>query len=253
MKQKLKMIVSDLDGTLLQTDKTISAYTKSVLTRCRRAGVKVVYATGRGGSSESVAPAKLFDGRITMNGATARIGGRVVYSRLIPCQTARTLLLDCDRRGLKTASERSGMHYANFSVSDKWPGITNFRITDFALHDLDAEKLYAVVRSDDDIRYIESHLPDGLYLTVSRDGLAQVMHRDAAKSKAVAALAEHWDIAQNEIAAFGDDRNDMDLLTYAGTGVAMANAVNEVKAVADDTGLTNDEDGVAVWLEKNLL
>ena len=79
------------------------------------------------------------------------------------------------------------------------------------------------------------------------------MHKDATKANAVAALSRYWNIAQSEIVAFGDDLNDIDLLTYAGVGVAVANALDEVKAVADDICDTNDNDGVAKWLEENVL
>jgi len=68
MDSSIKMIVTDLDGTLLRTDKTISERTKDVLRQCRKCGIKVVYATGRGGSAEQRAPSELFDGRISMNG-----------------------------------------------------------------------------------------------------------------------------------------------------------------------------------------
>jgi predicted mannosyl-3-phosphoglycerate phosphatase (HAD superfamily) len=62
----IKLIVTDLDGTLLRTDKTISDRTKSILSKCRESGIAVIYATGRGGSAEQVAPAELFDGRIRL-------------------------------------------------------------------------------------------------------------------------------------------------------------------------------------------
>lgn len=249
----VRMIVTDLDGTLLRTDKTISEYTRTILKRCRSAGMKIVYATGRGGSAERITPPDLFDGKITMNGAIARAGETIVYNRLIPYLLARPLLLACHRRGLKTASELSGMHYSNFNVAQKWPVNANYEIVDFTVHDIDAEKLYAVVQTADDAAFIQSHLPEELYLTVSRDGLAQIMHRDATKSKAVAKLARYWDIRQNEILAFGDDLNDLDLLSYAGTGIAMENSLNPVKAIADDTCPSNDQDGVAEWLAQHVL
>jgi hydroxymethylpyrimidine pyrophosphatase-like HAD family hydrolase len=66
-------------------------------------------------------------------------------------------------------------------------------------------------------------------------------------------LAKIWNIEPSEIAAFGDDLNDIDLLRYAGYGVAMENALDEVKAVADYICDTNDNDGVAKWLEDNML
>lgn len=72
-----------------------------------------------------------------------------------------------------------------------------------------------------------------MHLYVSRDGLAIITHEEAVKSKAVDALADYWNIEQNEIVAFGDDTNDIDLLEHCAIGVAVGNALDEVKAVAD--------------------
>ena len=257
MKHQIKMIVSDLDGTLLRSDKSISEPTKAVLQKCRESGIKVVYATGRGGNAECRAPSHLFDGRIIMNGAVARINDTIIYKRLIPYQTARPLLMACDAYGLKAASEVSDMHYSNFVVSDVWSTVTNFKIVDFSKHDVDAEKLYMLIREQNgaalDTALIEKHLGGELYLTVSKDGLWQVMHKEATKSKAIAALAQSWDIDHSEIAAFGDDLNDSDMLEYAGIGVAMENARDEVKAVADSACPGNNEDGVAEWIRNTIL
>ena len=173
---KIKMIVTDLDGTLLRTDKTISEESKYVLCRCKEAGIKTVYATGRGGSAERVAPDEFFDGKISMNGATAKIGDKIVYSRLIPYSVA--------------TADRTGT-------------------------------------------------------------LLQIMSREATKAKAVAELARLWGIMPDEIAAFGDDLNDIDMLTYAGFGVAMDNAPDEIKAAAKYICKSNDENGVADWITKN--
>ena len=252
----IKMIVTDLDGTLLRSDKTVSNYTKSVLSKCRQAGIKIVYATGRGGSASSVAPAELFDGKISMNGAIAIVGDKMIYNPLIPYQLAKPVLNACDKRGLKTSSEAvNGNHYSNFDVCAEWPSLTGtyFEITDFTQHNIDAAKLYAVVNTSEDVTYIKENLPPQLYLTVSRDGLAQVMHKDATKSKAIAQLAKFWDINSSQIAAFGDDLNDLDMLTYAGYGVAMANAVDEVKEACNFECACNDKDGLAKWLEGNVL
>ena len=145
----IKLIAMDLDGTLLRSDKTISQTTMDALRACRKKGVKVVYATGRGGSAEERAPGELFDGRIIMNGAVAHLGDERVYYRTVKMEIARDLLIKCDERGLKTSAELSGIHYANFDVSAQWSGIRNFEIVDFRTHDIDAEKLYAVVNSRD--------------------------------------------------------------------------------------------------------
>jgi len=250
----IKMIVTDLDGTMLKTDLSISERTKNTLSLCRARGIKVIYATGRETfAADRVTAGVCFDGRIIMNGAVAAIDDTVVYSRLIPYIVARPLLMACDQYGLKTASQGNVTHYSNFIVSDEWPFITSFQVVDFSKHNKEAEKLYMVVRNRDDVLFIEKHLPKELYLSVSRDNLAMVMHREATKSKALAEMARVWDIKQAEIVAFGDDLNDIDLMVYAGIGVAVENALDETKAAADYACDTNDNDGVAKWLEENVL
>jgi len=250
------MIVTDLDGTLLRTDKTISERTRTVLKRCREKGIKVVYATGRGGTAERLAPSEYFDGRITMNGAIAKVDDTVIYESLIPYKTARPLLTACSKRGMKITSEISGMHYSNFVVSGLWSNITNFEIVDFTQHEKDAEKIYTPNPTPEDKLLIEKLLPDDLYFVVTADVsgfLGQIMHRDATKAKATAALALYWNISKKEIIAFGDDHNDIDMLKYSGVGVAMGNAVDKVKEAADFICLSNDDDGLAEWITLNVM
>ena len=151
MNDPIKMVATDLDGTLLRNDKTVSEYTIDILTRCREKGIKTVYATGRGGSSEWLTPGDLFDGKISMNGAVAKTGDTVIYSRLIPWRSARLLLIACDKQGIKTAAQLSGTDYSNFNVTREWPWIKNFQQVDFAYHELDAEKIYAVPNGPGDI------------------------------------------------------------------------------------------------------
>ena len=257
MKNATKMIVTDLDGTLLRTDKTISERTKTALRRCKEAGIKIAYATGRGGSAARLTPSELFDGEITMNGAIGKVENAIVYNRLIPYQVARPVLMSCNERGIKMASEISGMHYTNFITTDIWPTLTNFEIVDFSQHEQDAEKIYSPNPTPEDESFIRQLLTDGLYLVITSDGangsLLQIMNRDATKSKAVAELARLWNIAPSEIAAFGDELNDIDMLTHAGIGIAMENALDEIKAVSNFICPSNDEDGLAKWIETNIL
>jgi len=248
----IKMIVTDLDETLLRGDKTISERSLSALKQCRDKGIKIVYATGRGNSSKVLAPSELFDGFVRMNGATAHVGDALIFKKAIPIEHLRDLLIAADDMGIEIAVESNGVHYANFDAIEKWWWITDYEHTDFNHLDLnlDVEKLYALVETPETIKLIEKHLSDDQYLYVSRDDCAMVMHKEAMKSKAVAALAEHWGITQNEIIAFGDDANDTDLLEYCGVGIAMGNALDEVKAVADYICDTNENHGVAKWLEE---
>ena len=73
------------------------------------------------------------------------------------------------------------------------------------------------------------------------------------KTEAIKALSEASGIDPADTAAFGDDQNDLEMLRICGKGVAVANAVQEVKEAADAVTLSNDEDGVARWLLSNCL
>ena len=253
MKHTIKMIVTDLDGTLLRSDSSISEYTKAVFKRCQDFGIKIAYATGRGGGIEHVAPASLFDATVTSNGVTAQIGSELVYNRPIPYLAARPILIACGERALKCGAHTSDMHYAAFPLSDIWPSFKNFEVVDFSTFEHDVQKIWVYNATADDIAFINSQLSDELYMVMAMDSYAMIMHKDATKAKATAELASVWGIAAHEIAAFGDDLNDVDMLSYAGVAVAMGNALPEVKAVSDHICLSNDEDGLAKWLEEHIL
>ncbi len=247
------MIVMDLDGTLLREDKTISEFTVEVLQRCRQKGFKIVYATARGSSARQYVPLEFFDGMVTMNGAVTYVGDQKVDERLLSMDRARGFLLECDRRGLKAAAERNDMHYSNFDVEQEWSYLKgSYEKVDFSKLDIDAEKLYAIVRNDEDVEFLRAKVPAGMYVTISRDNLAQVMDVEATKVKAIAALTKYWSIEMGQVVAFGDDLNDIDMLKGCGIGVAMGNALDEVKQAADQMCDTNDRDGMAHWLLKNI-
>lgn len=246
------MIVMDLDGTLLKTDSRFSEYTMGVLKKYRQKGLKVIYATARGGSASKMIPSELMDGRIIMNGALAYEGDNAIFRSPVPIDVARNLLLECNSRGLKAAAEVIDMNYSNFNVTEEWAYIKNYEMVDFNHHHIDAEKLYVIVNSNEDVEFLNKLIPEGLYMTVSRDNLAQIMSVDATKSKTISRLAKHWNIGMEEIVAFGDDLNDIDMIEACGMGVAMGNALEEVKKKADHICDTNDNDGIAKWLLANI-
>ena len=249
----IKMIVTDLDGTLLRDDKTISERTIRALTGCRKKGIKVAYATVRG-YADRLAPDELFDGRVLKSGAVAYIDNKRVYYKTMSINDARPFLLSAHEANLKTAAQNDdGVHYSNFHVSEIWPFLTNYKIVDFATIDFDIAKIYVVTDTPESMEFVKNHAPAGFHLFVSRDDLSFLFHSDATKSKAVAALAQHWGINRSEIAAFGDDLVDAELLEYCGVGIAVDNAIGEVKQRADFICDSNENDGVAKWLEGNVL
>ena len=254
----VRMVVTDLDGTLLKTDKTISEYTQSVLTRCRESGIKVVFATARGGSGERLVPAHLVDGKIRMNGAIAKIGDEIVYDCKIPYMIARPLLIACDKRGLKIVAESCDENYSVHHVNEHMHKSSNDvhqKLVDISQHEIDSEKIFMTDITPEDEYFITSQIPAELYFLMAREGngFGMIMHKNATKAKAIAALANIWGIEKDEIVAFGDDLNDISMLEFAGISVAMSNALDKVKNVASFVCDTNDNDGVAKWLEENVL
>ena len=95
--------------------------------------------------------------------------------------------------------------------------------------------------------------PGQLYATSSKPGYVEMMHPAVNKGQALAFLADKLKINQNEVMAVGDSLNDIDMLKFAGFGVAMGNAAPEVKAAAQAVTRSNNEDGVAEAIEKYAL
>jgi Cof subfamily protein (haloacid dehalogenase superfamily) len=248
---KIKMIVTDLDGTLLRDDKSISPNTLAALWQCREKGIKLAYATARGPTADLVVPENLFHGKIQANGARAYAGDMLAYSKRIPGQLAKPFLSACIKHGLNIYSQTDGISYANFVVTDVWPDTTCFKIVDLLQHDQDADKLCAVIGKPADEAFIREQLPPDLHAYSSRNSDVMVMHKEATKVLAISELARMWGITAPEIAAFGDDVNDIDMLKYAGIGIAMGNALDAVKNIADDVSLSNEEDGIANWVQRH--
>ncbi len=256
----IKMIVCDLDGTLLRRDKTISEYTADVLRRCQRCGIKVVFATARSEkSSERVTAVFAPDVMISNGGALARLGETILYERVLPCETANLIIkriYGVSGVGYITADATNG-YFVSHPIDPNhigWRDYSHAEYTDFSNGiEHDAYKL-AVQFFDADLpNRIASDIPDVDVVTFSDDNWVRFAHKDAVKWTAVSTAAAHLGIEPVDAAAFGDDFIDIEMLSKCGVGVAVANAISEVKAAADYICDANDNDGVAKWIEENVL
>lgn len=79
------------------------------------------------------------------------------------------------------------------------------------------------------------------------------MNQSATKYHAISFLAERYQISTDDIIAFGDDYNDLEMIKKCGKGIAVGNALEMVKGAADEVCESNQKDGVARWIEGNLL
>ena len=254
MKNGIRMVVTDLDGTLLKDDKTISAYTESVIARLRASGVRFALATARPiRSVRGFLPRFDFDGAVYHNGAVVEAGGRRLSGFGIeePWDVVRAVL--AADPAARVAVEADDVLFGNFDTRTVWPGVTCVRTDDFReIESLTADKLIVGARTPKEAEALERLLPEALYAQISENVIAMIMNRQATKVNGIQMLARAWGVDMSEIVAFGDDYNDEDMLRRCGVGVAMANALDEVKAAADAVCLSNEEDGVARWLETYL-
>jgi len=264
----IKMLVLDLDDTLLRSDKTISGYTEQVVKKAQDAGIKIVIATARPYRS-----IKHYMDQIKCRHAVYHNGARVAtdgkvsgFSFCIPNKTAVNLLKMLQSRypGKKLSVEINERLYANFDVLSIWgsnPLDTEILKaaavqSDFTdLPGIDADKIIIELNGEDEYKEIMSLLPDELYgLLSDRGALCLVMNRHASKLNAVKRLVEQIGLSVSEVAVFGDDYNDLEMIKYFGLGVAMSNAIDEVRQAADAvTIFSNDEDGVARFIEEYIL
>jgi hypothetical protein len=256
----IKLIVTDLDRTLLRTDKTVSAYTAGVLERCRRRGILFAFATGRSETSgkryiDMLNP----DAVISNNGALVRRGGEVLYSCAMSGKTANSIISHCINNPhirIITAETERG-YFSNIPIDvnhPSWADYNHVQYMDFADGFEYSVYKISVEYSDD---YIGNEMAFGCksIITVPFSGENWVCFTDAEATKwhGVKALADYYGISADNVAAFGDDYNDTEMLKNCGFGVAVENAIPEVKSAAGRICGANDDDGVAKWLEINLL
>ena len=256
----IKMLVFDLDGTLLRSDKTISAFTLEVLAKCRENGLKIVIATARSRLGAMVAQAVPADALIYDGGAAAVAGGQRLYNKVISAAAVdeifKQMLQKIPNNFITAESEYEYFTnrppdedaYGQFLASHG----QNLVFTKFK-ESLRCELNKITVQMDVGLaKEIAEGIPEVDVLAYTGEPWVRIAHRDATKFKGIEAVAAHFGINVDEVAAFGDDYNDVEMLEKCGIGVAMANAIGEAKAAANFVCGGNDEDGVANWLASRL-
>lgn len=253
---KVKMLALDLDRTLLREDKSVSEYTMKVLEECKKMEIIIAIASARPRRAARVI-ARLIDCDkiICLNGAMITINEKVIATNKINAKIAHDLILKIIERfpDSKVSAEIDDFIHANFDLNESLTDSNNVKKTDFTGKLDDVDKIIFAVEDAEEINEIKAMLPDGLYTSIANGFLLQIMSNEATKINGVKALAKHYNININEIAAFGDDHDDVGMLKECGYGVAVANARDEVIKVADYITESSENDGVAKWIEKYIL
>lgn len=246
-----KMIVSDLDGTLLRNDKTVSAYTVEVLKEIETMGIPVVFATARPPRDAfRLIPDELKNDFVSCyNGALVYHGPDVIYKKELSRQTVLDIATVAEQFGFgNICIEVNDQLFSNFDVSCVF-GESPFTFVDLSVFSFFGSFKVMIYAAERISTSFLAALPAGCRGVITDDGtLCQIMHDEVTKWNSIDFLIHDYHGVRADVIAFGDDFNDMEMIENSGIGVAMGNAVDELKAVADHVTASNDEDGVATFL-----
>jgi Cof subfamily protein (haloacid dehalogenase superfamily) len=266
----MRLIATDLDGTLLDSSSAVTPRTRAALDAARHRGVHVVPVTARQPIGlRAIAADAAFEGwALCSNGAYAvhLDDGRMLFAEELPADTIRTLAeaLRASIPGLLFASVREGGE--TFVAQHGYA-----EIADLSDHKRDPATMGGVpldqVLAAPSLKFVIRHpelAPAALFDTLRSLGLTgfeatlsgapfvEVMAEGVTKATGLARLCAHLGIDRAEVVAFGDALNDVEMLRWAGHGVAMADAEPVVQDAADEVTGSNDDDGVAQVIERLL-
>ncbi len=266
----MKLIAIDLDNTLLNQEKTISTYTAKVIKKIASQGHIITLATGR--AFELTKPfASMLDishPLILNNGALIKdVAGNITSESSVTEEAIHEMLHYADQYNLGyTFYAEDGFHtndHKRMKYYDAWNKDYPEARIDIHYYDsikpLLKRKAYKLLIIDNDKHRFDKAY--GIYrrqpfanVTKSQTAFLDVLPKNTSKATALQKLAEQFKINQEDIIAFGDNDNDVEMLAYAGLGIAMPNATEPAKAAADQIAKASyKEDGVAKTLENLLI
>lgn len=260
---KVRIIALDVDGTLINDHHELTPRVRQAVRAAADSGAEIVLCTGRGSTSALPVLAELgLEGTmITHNGAS------IVDSRTRNVIAETAIPLEPAQRYIHFARER-GIHYDMNTAFELYVERLNEQTSEMY------ERMFArpIIRTESE------GLPEGMVkisLFASKDVLDEaeaewsdwrhelqtvrsgdffidVQHREASKGAALRQLAAMRGVPKEQVLAIGNYYNDLGMIAFAGLGVAMDNSPEEVKAVANEVTLSNNEDGVAYVLERHV-
>lgn len=247
------VVVLDLDGTLLRSDRTVSDASVELLQQLRQRGVILIIATAR--PRRAVWPllpaALLGDWVVLYNGSQIWHRERLVQEWTLAPAALRRLVaaasaacpaapIGCEQQDQLFVTRHFGRH---------WPAAGERKV---GIAALPATGVFKIVVDLVDARLemrLRAALPADCRMVVTDGGtLAQIMPAGTSKAAAVRSIVRRLRRRMDEVICFGDDHNDADLFAACAHSVAMANAPAAIRRLAAHQTASNDEDGVARYL-----
>lgn len=253
-----RLLLFDLDGTLLRSDKTISQRTRKALRLCREKGILIGVSTSRGEQNALSFIAELQpEILIASGGALVKYNNEYIYRAEFSQEETKQMIA--------TAREVCGMdceitidtidsHYWNYKIDPKKQDRSwgDSIYTDFMDFEKSSLKMCVEIFDDAQAERLRELLPDCDCIRFSDGYWYKFTKKTATKESAIKEVCTVCDIRTEEIMAFGDDYADIGMLELCGKGIAMGNAIATVRERADVIIDSNDADGIAKYLEQYL-
>lgn len=266
---KIKMIAIDIDGTLVNSEKKVTPRVKDAITAAKATGIKVVICTGR-----PITGVKPLLAELGLDGQDDQyvicFGGGATYSTSGELIDERPLSYD-DYIDTEAVARKLNLHF--HAVAEDRIYTANRDIGDYTLYESGIVSMGVSYRTPEEMKNIKliksmyvdkpevldsaiahqemfTPLKKRVTFTKSAPFYYEANANGVNKGNALQVLTEKLGMATDNLMAIGDEANDLSMIKFAGYGVAMGNAIPEVKAVAQEVTVDNDHDGVAVVIEK---
>ncbi len=260
----IKMIATDIDGTILKPDFEFSPNVKNCIQKLTDNGVKVVLVTGRMHKATTFladelglkTPVVSYQGGMIKENCT---DGKVHYRKDLDAEKAKEIIKWAKDNNIHINLYMDDILYVE-KDDETIRKYTDARFIEYKVCPFEnieiknVNKILAIKYGDADtvtrwVDYLKNRYPD-LYIVKSTPYFCEISHKDARKSCAVEFLCKEWGIKKDEVLTIGDQNNDIELLKSGGIKVAMGNATDELKAYADYITDSVDNDGWVKAVEK---
>jgi len=271
----IRLLAIDIDGTLVNSRDELTEVTRDALVRATEAGIKLVLATGRRyrRALPLVEPLGINAPVVTASGALIKrpLDHVTLYRADLDPELLRRLLGVLDAAGYEAVlyADTFDQGYDFFCAREE---VEQPELADFLRLNAGCQRAwptlmtdpppdifagFAIGTRDEMLRLhdeLQAKLPSRLYTHVLRSPrylgyMCEIAPSGVTKWSGIQRLAAEWGISAEEICAVGDDVNDIPMITAAGLGVAMGNALDQVKAAADRVAPTHDDNGLATVVE----
>ena len=242
-----RIIAVDLDGTILTRDKQVSARTLNALKSCQRQGILLAFVTGRAYARakkymESIRP----DAAVLSYGAHVMVGGETIYRRYISARVGNRILQEVKNAEYIRYQTENGEYFTdrkeeNTLALDR-DAVIGQRLDHLCAWGISAGQAVAISKR---VRCSLTQLCGSDWCNFAAYGCS--------KERGFRRLMNHLGVPEGSGIAFGDEDCDIGFFRACGTGVAMRNGDQATKKAADYVTESNEEDGVALFLERNIL